>query len=397
MHTSWHLQLPALTNASLNVAQTSAHKFQVTVVHVFELDYFHDITQQHKEVMNVSLLHAFTKVLCTIHNVNYAQTFRDQFLIAFNIYLTILHSVWSQVDMALGRTDPDWHLRHGCLPCTFEQPNECPLYPASLKAMDGNNSVKHMANAGSADLCIFPSRYMIPLDQVDMFKDDIQLRPGECRADQLTFCTDNWKATNSTEENTMRRFGELAKYPLTTINKLLDVFGDNQAIGSDIGCSLSKTVAASSIRDKAFNHKLLLSVNAFHGHAHNCKCQLQYHPIIFNNYKQAVTLIDDFTKELDAYRLSFPDQAMYFKTWVTEELTYLESIASEPARDTLAVNYIEALEKLNTYQQQFNSFGTDKFLMYLPSSFTPDAGLSVAASQSTKQAQVARHTVKHRL
>ncbi|KAG2133401.1 hypothetical protein BD769DRAFT_1627423 [Suillus cothurnatus] len=186
-----------------------------------------------------------------------------------------------------------------------------------------------------------------------------------------------------------------AKYPLATINKLLDVFGDNQAIGSDIGCN------------KAFNHKLSLSVNAFHGHAHNRKCQLQYHPMylcgfgledletcerifassnaavclifhashfhysqfldlhfdqwdmdkylelshfIFNNYKQAVTLIDDFTKELDAYRLSFPDQAIDFETWVTEELAYLESIASEPARDALTVNYIEALEKLNTYQ-----------------------------------------------
>jgi hypothetical protein len=131
MHASWHLQLPALTNAyltwkhnsSLNVAQTSAHKFQVTAVHVFgmfflnerfcylhflELDYFHDITRQHEEVTNVSLLHVgllgcsptaptvaislqclelyhqlqrrqssfsiqvFTKVLCAIHNVSHS-------------------------------------------------------------------------------------------------------------------------------------------------------------------------------------------------------------------------------------------------------------------------------------------------------------------------------------
>jgi hypothetical protein len=39
--------------------------------------------------------------------------------------------------------------------------------------MDGNNSAKRMANASSADLHIFPSRYMIPLDQVDVFKDDV--------------------------------------------------------------------------------------------------------------------------------------------------------------------------------------------------------------------------------
>jgi len=72
--------------------------------------------------------------------------------------------------------------------------------------MDGNNSAKRMANAGSADLRIFPSRYMIPPDQVDVFKDDVRLRPGERGADQLTFCTDNWKAANSTEENTVRVF-----------------------------------------------------------------------------------------------------------------------------------------------------------------------------------------------
>ncbi|KAG1805993.1 uncharacterized protein BJ212DRAFT_1283028 [Suillus subaureus] len=197
------------------------------------------------------------------------------------------------------------------------------------------------------------------------------------------------------------------KYSLATVNKLLDIFGDNQAIGSDIGCSLSKTVATSSIQDNAVNYKLLLLVNAFHGHAHNCKCQLQYHPMylrgfglkdletcecifaslnataclihhasyfhysqfhdlhfnqwdmdkyfelscfIFNNYKQVIALISDFTKELDTYCLSFLEQDMDFKTWVAKELAYLDSIASEPAHDTLTVDYVEALEKLSRYQ-----------------------------------------------
>ena len=70
-----------------------------------------------------------------------------------------------------------------------------------------------------------------------------------------------------------------AKYPLAMINKLLDVHGANQAIGSDIGCSLTTTVAASSIQDKASCNNLILAINAFHGHAHNCKCQLVNHPL----------------------------------------------------------------------------------------------------------------------
>ncbi|KAG1797809.1 uncharacterized protein HD556DRAFT_1233127 [Suillus plorans] len=63
------------------------------------------------------------------------------------------------------------------------------------------------------------------------------------------------------------------KYPLTTINELLNVFGHNKAIG----CSLVKIVAASSIYDKAADHHLLLVVNVFHEHIYNHKCQLQHH------------------------------------------------------------------------------------------------------------------------
>jgi hypothetical protein len=35
--------------------------------------------------------------------------------------------------------------------------------------------------------------------------------------------------------------------------------------------------------------------------------------------------------------------------------------------------------------------------MYSPSSFTPNSGLSIAASQMTKQAQAAQHAVEHHL
>ncbi|KAG1827951.1 hypothetical protein DFJ58DRAFT_672443, partial [Suillus subalutaceus] len=143
--------------------------------------------------------------------VNYVQMFYDQFSITFHIYLAIHCEVWSQVDMALSCTDPDWHLQHGCLMCMFEfsQPDECLLYPTSLSTMDGNNSAKHITNTSSADHCIFPSRYMIPPDQVDIFKDDAQLCPGEYRAKQLTSYINNWKAANSTNENTVHVFEQI--------------------------------------------------------------------------------------------------------------------------------------------------------------------------------------------
>ena len=55
--------------------------------------------------------------------------------------------------------------------------------------------------------------------------------------------------------------------------------GNDQAIGSDIGCSLSATLAASSIAQTARVANMQLVMNAFHGHAHNHMCQLQYHPL----------------------------------------------------------------------------------------------------------------------
>ncbi|KAG2032361.1 hypothetical protein BDR03DRAFT_936026 [Suillus americanus] len=410
-----------------------------------------EIAQNHNEAANIALLRvgllgcspttptssfsvqAFTKVLCALHNVTYIKIFREQFAIAFDVYLAIIREIQSCIDV---------------------QPDEVALFPASLRAMDGNNSAKRMDNVGYTDRRIYPSRYMITSEDVDNVGDE-SVQPNE----SLT-CTDNWQAANSTSgsKNTvcvfkqtgiflsacrhgiiqtlteMRRSGELAKYPLATINKLIDVFGDHLGIGSNIGCSLRKTVAASSIRQKTDDHHLILAVNAFHGHAHNRKCQLQHHPLylrgfgledletcervfaasnaaaplirhashfhyvqflelhfdqwdidkylelsrfILNNYKQALTVISDYTKELEVYHATFPGQGLDFESWIAEELAYLEAVAVEPMQDATAVEYVEALEKLNKYQ--------------------PDSGLSQDALHVTKQGHAVRRATERRL
>jgi hypothetical protein len=70
-----------------------------------------------------------------------------------------------------------------------------------------------------------------------------------------------------------------AKYALATTNKILDVFGPNGVTGYDIGCSYQTTVNASSIATKARSHQHRFIVNSFHGHAHNRRCQLRFHPL----------------------------------------------------------------------------------------------------------------------
>lgn len=59
---------------------------------------------------------------------------------------------------------------------------------------------------------------------------------------------------------------------------MLDTLGDRNVLAYDIGCAFEKTVANSSLGSRALACLLTFVVPAFHGHAHNRPCQLQYHP-----------------------------------------------------------------------------------------------------------------------
>lgn len=83
----------------------------------------------------------------------------------------------------------------------------------------------------------------------------------------------------------MVRSGELAKYPLALTNHFLDTLGNNLTIGYDIGCGFQATVAKSAaLSSKARSQGLRLTVNSFHGYAHNRLCQLSHHPLYLSGY-----------------------------------------------------------------------------------------------------------------
>ncbi|KAG1849410.1 hypothetical protein F4604DRAFT_1687444 [Suillus subluteus] len=254
---------------------------------------------------------AMVKVLCTLHKRTYFQSFRDQFAIAFDAYLDILRHVKAVVNQALGCDSLNWRMLNACPPCSYKQDNEALLDPSRLDSMDGNNSLKRVDGSGHADEHIFPSDYLIVPSEVELFKDDVHLRPGTriptdvapSTTNDNSACTENWKTANTVSENTvsifdqtgifisacrhgivqtlveMRKSGELAKYALATTSKVLDVYGSNGATGYNIGCSYGKTVAASSISTKAGANRHRFLVNSFHGHAHNRQCQIQHHPL----------------------------------------------------------------------------------------------------------------------
>ncbi|KAG1743564.1 uncharacterized protein EDB91DRAFT_1247062 [Suillus paluster] len=72
----------------------------------------------------------------------------------------------------------------------------------------------------------------------------------------------------------MVQSGELSKYPLAIVSKLLDVFGSNLGGGYDIGCQFKTTLDNSSLRPLARSMHHMCLVSAFHGHAHRQLCQL---------------------------------------------------------------------------------------------------------------------------
>lgn len=205
-----------------------------------------------------------------------------------------------------------------------QQPNEPPLVPHRLHSMDGNHSAKRLDGSGSADQRLFHSRYFIPVSAVEQFRDDVRNRPGERSTRDNITCTEKWAAAKSVEEDKisvfeqtgifilacrhgfveciaeMKRSGELyvfllnvytltsffssAKYGLAAVSRLLEVCGQDQGLGHDIGCSSRKTIAASSIGNLATRLNLVVAVNAFHGYAHNRRCQLHHHPLYLQGF-----------------------------------------------------------------------------------------------------------------
>ncbi|KIK73395.1 hypothetical protein PAXRUDRAFT_41428, partial [Paxillus rubicundulus Ve08.2h10] len=68
-------------------------------------------------------------------------------------------------------------------------------------------------------------------------------------------------------------------YPLAIVDRLLSVYGANGGCAYDIGCAFAKTVNNSSLGPKVHMLNLRFMVGSFHGHAHNHKCQLDWHPM----------------------------------------------------------------------------------------------------------------------
>ncbi|KAG1884649.1 hypothetical protein F4604DRAFT_1878662 [Suillus subluteus] len=272
--------------------------------------------------------------------------------------------------------------------------------------MDGNHSVKCLEGSGSADKRVFNSRYFISEAAVELFEDDVCNWPGEQPSGENANCTENWTATKSVKENKifvfeqtgifilacrhgfvesiveMKRSGELTKYGLAATSCLLNVCGDEQAVGYIIGCSSCKTITASSIGARAKSLNLIVAVNITEGR------------FLFNNYIQALKIIEDYMPLLEEFKSqkSLTDQD--FIQWHQEEIEFLGKLAVEPPYDVLAVAYVEELEKLHVTEfvidgprmnlSLYGSITSVPFLMYTPASFMQTSWLNASTWRQSR-------------
>ncbi|KAF9231943.1 hypothetical protein BU15DRAFT_81804 [Melanogaster broomeanus] len=377
-------------------------------------------------------IQAFVKTLCDLHGVTFQCVLSRQFSISFDLYLQIPSEVDKLVSQALHRDSADWRLKHACPVCMYTLDGEAALKFKLLYAMDGNDSLKRvircMPDLHEDDTTYRPSSELptgqvvcssiyLSHDYVNQFTDDVAGTKNTSTSSESKDenpCAGRWK--NMDDQKTKKTWGiydetgiflavcrhgmslliadmvqsgELAKYPLAVVNKLVETLGSDLGGGYDIGCQFSTTLDRSSIGPLIQSSHHTCLIGAFHGHAHRRLCQLSHltlytqgigledletckrtfsksnalsstmchssifhrqHSIsnyfeyndnyevyanlsnfIYSNYKQALEILADGNSTLlDIMRdLNITNKSV-FDTWRQEEKAYLESIHLTP-------------------------------------------------------------------
>ncbi|KAG2128012.1 hypothetical protein DEU56DRAFT_872749 [Suillus clintonianus] len=372
-------------------------------------------------------IEAFAKVLCDSYSLPYRRRYRTIFSDAFDVYLSLLRKVEKRMLAALGRDTPNWCVLNTCPPCTYEVADEPLLDFGSRQIADTRRFVE--------------SDYLLPRDFIDTFAHDIP--PQDAVNPIAADCSKHWKAAAGDEKKRMwgifeetgifvtvcrHRFllwytdmvrsGELAKYPLAIISKVIELFGAHSLGAYDISCSFNATIQSSTLAQQ-FNKKgLRLCVDTFHGYAHNYMCQTKHHPLgikgagiedfqcaerlfstanhvapvtcyassyhhhlfldmffrqwddekyqnlgtmILNNYRQALNIISTESVALEEAKVALDIQEGDLEKWREEEIEYFRTLGDEPEWDVHAM----ALRDIESQTSEASS----RFLAMTPSDY----------------------------
>ncbi|KAJ3889517.1 hypothetical protein GG344DRAFT_51442 [Lentinula edodes] len=434
---------------------------------------------------------AFVKSLCDIQGVPFKSYLQEQFSIAFDLYLAILSNVHQRVQRALGRDTPNWRLINACPCCLYRIEGEPALRFQLLCTMDGNNSLKRLARkerigevdgadqsmGGTSkehlDTRVVEGDYYLSREEVDQWSKESIQGIVHADGDEENPCAERWKNLNEAVTSKMWgiydetgvflalcrhsfvllitdmvQSGELAKYPLAILNKLLDVIGEGIGMGYDIGCSFGTTVNKSPLGSKARSLRFASLVGAFHGHAHSRLCQTShlatytkglglehleqcesffsesnelasstrymsvfhrrqaisrycYHHDNFEAYSRlSKFLVDNYKQALEiratnhALAKTMNDLGIastdVFHNWLKEEREYLSGLKKEPKLETLQMDYYRKLVKLD--ESELNA-ATREWISYDPNNISEAFG---AQDQTRRVETQRRHAIENR-
>ncbi|KAG8733227.1 hypothetical protein FRC10_000340 [Ceratobasidium sp. 414] len=308
-HKAWIEQISGLCDAYLAYRSGSSllepepgcqnHQVNVLCIDIAEL-----LAAVQRRGPSVSI-QVMAKAFCDLRNVPYETHFRTQLTAALDVYLMIEREVGQRLAVAMGRDDPNWRLKNACMACTYRLENEPPMLYSMLVTMDGNDSLKHIAQAAAADHRTYESSYYLTQAEVDTCANEVPRRRKKDQPQEETECEKRWKSARPDNDPRKRaklmfeetgvfvstcrhshvltvcdmvRSGELAKYGLSTVDRLISIHGSDILDGYDTGCSFEGTVSrAPIIGPRARAAKIKFCTGAFHGPAHNRPCQLKYH------------------------------------------------------------------------------------------------------------------------
>ncbi|KAF9071158.1 hypothetical protein BDP27DRAFT_1219440, partial [Rhodocollybia butyracea] len=459
------------------------------------------VTARTLEVYHVQLLRcprlsikAFVKSLCDIQGVPFKPYLQVQFSIAFDLYLDVLSRIHGRVQAALGHDSPNWRLANACPCCLYHVEGEPSMHYQMLGTWDGNNSLKRLVRNKSTenvdggdvpapekskefeDTRVAGGDYYLTREEVDAWsKESIKAAFGDQVAvdGEENTCEEQWK--NLSKEVTakmwgvyeetgvflalcchsfvllianMVRSGELSKYPLPVLDRLLEVIGKDIAMGYDVGCGFGTTVSRSPLGEKAKELGFTSLVGAFHGHAHGRLCQLCHlatykpdigiehleqcepcfsesnelasstrHMSVFHR-RQAIArycyhhdnfevysrlskfLVDNYKQALEiqqtrhALAKTMNDMGIpstdTFRQWLADEQAYLSSLKKEPLEETLQMEYFKKLVKLD--DSEYLSNATREWIQYTPDNISQ---AFTNADQARRLETQRRHAIKN--
>ncbi|KAI6096629.1 hypothetical protein EV401DRAFT_1895713 [Pisolithus croceorrhizus] len=277
--------------------------------------------------------------------------------IALDVYLQMHLIVSDLVLKALCCDTPDWRLRNSCPACMYTLEDEPDLKFKLLFAMDGNDLLKCISRAAIGSYESTARDIGEQFSFIDQFgvgvsnKSLTEPMPLYLQSDNDNPCAGRWK--NMKGDVTSRMWGifdeagifmavcrhgfslvitdivqssEQAKYLLTVVSKLLDMFRDNLVGSYDIG---SRYVDGLGLKD-----------------LEGCECTFSKTNglVLAVHYARYVAHNDEY----EVY------QNLIFSAWLLEEKEYLTAHSRKPKEETLQMEYWQKLVNLDVSQKHLN-------------------------------------------